>query len=114
MSYAGLGVALSAQDEGVLASPEAREQIAQQTGAQNVPEQGVLVRSAQGAAGRAGIGTFDILLAIDGKKVSNKFELNKVLMDKKPGDHASVKFWSKGQTKTADVTLQELQPERSL
>ncbi len=46
--------------------------------------------------------------------MTNKFELNKALGDKKPGDHASVKFWDKGQTKTADVTLQELQPQRNL
>ena len=112
--YAGLGIGYSPQTEGILASPDARQQLAQQTGAENVPDKGVLVGTVQGAAASAGIQPYDVLLAIDGKDVTNKFDLNKALADKKPGDHASVKFWDKGQTKTADVTLQELQPQRRL
>lgn len=112
--YAGLGVGLDPRLEGILASPDARQQLAEQTGAQNVPEKGVIVGSAQGAAAQAGIQPYDVLLSIDGKEVANKFDLNKALGDKKPGDKAAVKFWDKGQTKTVDVTLQELQPQRNL
>ena len=121
--YAGLGIGLDQRDENILAYPQARQQLAEATGAENVPDKGILVRSTApgGAAGKAGIGPFDILQAIDGKDVTTKFDLNKVLTDKKPGDTVSVKYWTKGQSKTASVTLQDLpqptpppQPERRL
>jgi S1-C subfamily serine protease len=45
--------------------------------------------------------------------IEGSFTLNKVLTPKKPGDTARVKFWSKGQTKTATLTLQEIKPVRN-
>jgi serine protease Do len=109
--YAGLGV--SYYPAQVLLSPNARQELAQQTGASNVPDSGIVVRESTGAAAEAGIKPFDILLEIDGVPIEGSFTLNKVLTPKKPGDTARVKFWSKGQTKTATLTLQEIKPVRN-
>lgn len=110
--YAGLGIAR--YPDGILADPDAREEIASRTGGQNVPEKGVLIRQATGAAGQAGIHALDVLLAIDNQPVGGMFDLNKVLLNKKPGDKVTVKYWTKGETKTAQIALQDLQPERRL
>lgn len=111
--YPGLGLAFDRR-EGILAYPEAREQLAQLAGAENPPTKGLLVIEAPGAAGKAGIGKWDVVTSIDGQAVKGMFDINKVMQSKKPGDIVSVQFWSKGQTKTAKVSLQELQPERRL
>ena len=112
VKYAGLGIA-KYPDE-YLINPAARQQIAERTGAENVPAKGILVQQSTGAAGGAGIGALDVITAIDGAATNSFFDLNKVLMGKKPGETVSVKYWSKGQSKTARVTLQELQPQRRL
>ncbi len=105
--YPALGI-IRFPDE-VLTNPGARQDIARQTGSEDVPEKGILVQRAQGEAGKAGIGFLDVITSIDGKPVNNFFDLNKVLMEKKPGETVPVKFWSKGQTKTAQVVLQDLE-----
>jgi len=110
--YAGLGI--TRYPDGVLANPYAREEIANRTGSQDVPGKGVLIRQATGAASQAGIHPLDVLLAIDNQPVGGMFDLNKILMSKKPGETVLVKFWTKGETKTAKVSLQDLQPERRL
>ncbi len=109
--YAGLGVSLFRDD---LANPGVRESLAERANAGNVPQKGIIIQGAPGAAGRAGLSTFDVVTAIDGTPIARYFDVNKALMAKKPGDHVQVEFWSKGQTKTADVTLQDLQPQRRL
>ena len=111
--YPGLGLAFDRR-EGILAYPEARDQLSQLAGADNPPTKGLLVVEAPGAAGKAGIGKWDVVTTIDGQPVSGMFDINKVLLSKKPGDVVSVQYWSHGQTKTAKVSLQELQPQRSL
>ena len=112
--YAGLGVGIEPH-ENLLAYPQARQQVAEQSGSENVPSKGLLVMEAPGVAGKAGIGAWDVLLSIGGQKVNSKFDLNKVLMAKKPGDTVAVEYWTKGQTKTVQVALQEMgRPERKL
>ncbi len=110
--YAGLGI-VRWPDE-TIANPSARQQLAEEAGKDNVPQKGIIVRQATGAASQAGIKPLDIITSVDGTAVTNFFDLNKSLLTKKPGDKVSVSFWSKGETKTADVTLQDLQPERRL
>jgi S1-C subfamily serine protease len=51
------------------------------------------------------------LLEIDGERINGAFDLNRVLVPKKPGDVVNVKFWSKGQEKTARILLQEIRRE---
>jgi len=110
--YAGLGILR--YPDGILADPDARAEIASRTGGQNVPTKGVLIRQATGASSDAGIHPLDVLLSIDNQPVGGMFDLNKILMAKKPGEKVAVKYWSKGETKTAQVSLQDLQPQRRL
>ena len=79
-----------------------------------MPEKGIIVQSAPGAAGQAGLKTYDVVTGVDGTKIGSYFDINKALMAKKPGEEVTVKFWSKGQEKSAKVTLQDLQPQRRL
>ena len=109
--YAGIGV--SYYPTQVLLSPRARQEIAEQTGSSNIPNTGIVVRESTGAAAAAGIKPFDILLEIDGVPLEGSFTLNKVLTPKKPGDKAQMKFWSKGETKTVTLTLQEITPAKN-
>lgn len=105
--YAGLGVRYP-QIEGALQYQEVREELAQQSGSTNIPTAGIVVSEASGAATAAGIKQFDVILAIDGQKVEGTFDLNKALIPHKPGDTVTVKYWSKGETKTTKVKLQEI------
>ncbi|MGV3617992.1 MAG: S1C family serine protease [Fimbriimonas sp.] len=105
--YAGLGVSYP-RVEGAIQYPEVRQQIAEQTGVENIPNAGIVVSAVSGAAGDAGIKPFDVILAIDNQKVEGTFDLNKALVPHKPGDTVTVKYWSRGQTKTAKVKLQEI------
>jgi len=111
--YAGLGVAFDRQ-EGILAYPEARQQLTQLSGGANPPAKGLVVIEAPGAAGKAGIAKWDVITSVGGQAVNGMFDINKVLMGKKPGEAIKVGFWSKGENKTVSVTLQELQPDRRL
>jgi serine protease Do len=110
--YAGLGITYDPRWDGILADPRARSEIAQQTGG-DPPAKGVIVgRVAPGSvAEKAGMKTYDVLMAIDGRDIEDSLSLNQALTDKKPGDKASIKFWSRGNVKTADVTLQEVGSE---
>ena len=109
--YAGLGISLFRYD---LANPGVRQELAQRTNAENVPEAGIIVESAPGSAGQAGLKTYDVVIGIDGTKIGSYFDVNKALVTKKPGDQVTVKFWSKGQEKTAKIVLQDLQPQRRM
>lgn len=104
--YAGLGVSYAPGQ--VLMYPRNRELLAQETGASNIPTQGILVREVSGAAAEAGIKPLDILIEIDGTPIEGSFTLNKVLTPKKPGDKVQVKYWSKGKVQTTTLTLQEI------
>jgi serine protease Do len=107
--YASLGIGFYPNAEGALADERARQYIADQTGASadSVPKTGLIVGNAAGPAGQAGLGQWDILLSLDGVPVDTIFSVNRLLGEKKPFEHATIKWWSKGQTKTATVTLQE-------
>ena len=41
-------------------------------------------------------------------KLEGTFDLNKILVPRLPGDEVKVKLWSKGETKTVTVKLQEV------
>lgn len=103
--YAGLGVSIESAS---LTLPQNRAYLAQQTGSENLPTDGVIVRGTTGAAQQAGIGEFDILTKIDGQVLETPLDVYSAIMDKKAGDQVKVEYWSKGQNKSATVTLQEL------
>lgn len=104
--YAGLGVSYYPAE--VLSFPRNRQYIADQTGAQNVPESGIVIREATGSAAQAGIKPMDILISIDNTPLEGSFTLNKILTPKNPGDKVQVKLWSAGKVKNLTLTLQEL------
>ncbi|MEZ0326189.1 MAG: PDZ domain-containing protein, partial [Fimbriimonas sp.] len=116
--YAGLGIRYNPNwDSKFLSEPQIRAELADITGSQDVPTKGIIVKSPYrdaasvepgGAADQAGIKEWDIILEIGGTPVTDIISLNKVLTPHKPGETVSVKYWSKGQTKTAQVKLQEL------
>ena len=87
----------------------ARYELKQITGAEP-PSEGLLIRNvgAQTPAGQIGMKQWDILLSIDGKKIAQPIDFIKAMIDKRPGDKISVKFWSKGETRTAQVALEDL------
>ncbi len=104
--YAGLGVSYAPSQ--VLMYPRNRSLIAEQTGAENIPNQGIVIQEATGAAAAAGLKSLDIILEIDGTPIEGSFTLNKILTPKKPGDKVQVKYWSAGTVKTTTLTLQEI------
>jgi putative serine protease PepD len=116
--YAGLGISYNPSwGENFLSDPDVRSQLADITGSSEIPQKGILVKSPYrgspsvdpgGAADKAGIQEFDVILAIDGQPVADAVTLSEVLTPKKPGDTVEIKFWSRGKTKTAKVQLQEL------
>jgi len=107
--YAGLGVSYNPKFDGALADDDFRGQLAERASSQaNLPTSGIIVLGADGASKAAGIGTWDVIISIDGHKVERALDMNQVLMPKKPGDKVQVKYWSHGETKTTTVTLQAM------
>ena len=117
--YAGLGIVFNpAWGETFLSDPQVRSELAEITGAENIPQKGILIKSQYrgqpsvepgGAASKVGLQEWDIITSIDGEPVADVITLNTVLTPKKPGDKVEIKYWSKGKAKSATVTLQELQ-----
>jgi S1-C subfamily serine protease len=105
--YGSLGVTYRRDWEGVLGDQDARRQLAQRAGADNVPDAGIIVTGVAGPSAHAGMKPLDILLSVDGIPTSTSFDLNRALIAKKPGDRVVVKWWSGGKVRSADVTLQE-------
>lgn len=109
--YAGLGVSLDPSVDGVLTLPNVRQQVKDRTGAEP-PQHGVILQpnavAAGSAAAKAGISGLDVLLEIDGNRLDGTIDVNRLLNDKNPGDVVSVKYWSRGNTKTVKVILEEL------
>jgi serine protease Do len=108
-SYAGIGVSYVQEWDGILADPRARAEVAQQTGAEP-PTKGILIRyvAPNSSAAQLGLKPLDVLMEINGKVLEDSLTLNQALLDKKPGDRVSLKYWSRGSVKTTDVTLQEV------
>lgn len=100
-----LGIVSDPRLDNFLESADGRSQMAEVTGSSGVPSYGVIVKDSQSPASVAGIGQYSVILEIDGKKVVDSVTLNQALIDKTPGDKVSVKFWTKGSTKTATITL---------
>ncbi len=114
--YAGLGINTNPRYEGVLGMQDVRDQITEITGGTDVPSKGIILKSASrrqptirpgGAAEKVGLKEYDILLGIDGQDVFDQTTMLRVLMNKKPGDEVSVKYWSRGSVKTVNVKLSE-------
>lgn len=58
-------------------------------------------------ADKAGIVENDIILEVDGKKVTEKQNLSKLIQKHKVGDEVKLKIWHKGEEKTVKTRLEE-------
>ncbi len=67
-----------------------------------IPQQG-------GAAAQAGMERYDIIIAVDGKKIKNSFALQEEIFSRQIGDTVKVTVYSDGKTRDLEVTLIELQ-----
>jgi S1-C subfamily serine protease len=107
--YGSLGVSFQRRLDGLLGDPEIRQQMADQTGAPvaSVPTAGVIINGVGGPSEQAGMKPLDVVLAVDGMPIDSDFSFNRALITKKPGDKVQVKWWSKGNIKTSEITLQE-------
>lgn len=106
--YGYLGVN-SQPTPGILNNARFRESYQSEMGVEP-PRKGVFITQVdpQGPAGQAGMKQYDILLSIDGKPMDDVLDFQKFMTDKSPGDQVKIEFWSKGQTRTATVTLIDL------
>ncbi|HTQ08788.1 MAG TPA: trypsin-like peptidase domain-containing protein, partial [Fimbriimonadaceae bacterium] len=84
---AGLGIGYDPRYTGVLQFDNVREQLDQIVGSMP-PSYGIIVTQVQpgGAADKAGIKVYDVLLAVDNVTTDAPLALNQVLNDKRPGD----------------------------
>ncbi len=107
VQYGTLGVEV-VERPGLLQMDFARNQVQEFTGA-TPPKDGLIIRAVmEGSAGaKLGLKEVDILIKIDSILLKLPIDLTKALIDKRPGDKISLTYWSKGETKTASVTLVE-------
>lgn len=116
--YAGLGVVLNERLNGFLSDQDVRSQLSEiHGGAGEVPRSGIILKSPyrnaytiapNSSAARAGLQEWDVLISIDGIPTPNTTVYNELMLERKPGQIVTIKYWSKGQTKTAKVELQEV------
>ncbi len=110
-----LGLEPKPRWDGLLSDPQARSELAQVTGANNVPDHGIVIPYPDPNAGTgliaglpaatAGLQPLDIILDIDGKPMTDHYALLAALADKRAGDIVSIRYWTKGETKTIKVRL---------
>ena len=107
--YGGLGIGYDNRSVEILQYQQGRDRIEQIVGAAP-PDHGIVVASvtAGGAAARAGMQRFDVLLEVDGQKMDDTLALSKVLMKKQAGETVSLTYWSRGSNRTAKVKLDEI------
>jgi S1-C subfamily serine protease len=110
---AGIGISYSQRMVGILQFEDARNQVRDIVGS-TPPDYGILVQRVDpnAAAGKAGLQPWDILLEIDGTKTDTPLALNQTLNNKSPGDMVTLKYWSKGETKTAKVALTPIRDDQ--
>lgn len=76
---------------------------------------GALVRNIEsgGPAERAGLEVGDIILRFDGKPIDKSSDLPRMVGGTKPGSKVTVQVWRKGSTRDLQVTVAEMEPDRS-
>ena len=106
--YGQLGASIYRQN-GLLVVREVREQIQEATGAAP-PQYGLIVNRVWrgSAASKMGLQQLDVLMEVDGTKLNEPTDLTKALIDKRPGDKVQLKYWARGEVKTANIVLTEL------
>lgn len=103
--YGWLGLE-SYRQPGFLQNNRVRAQLKQEIGI-DPPTQGLLVGrvSRNGPAAKAGLKVFDVITSIEGKKVVDYIDFQKVMMRKRPGDTIKLGIWSRGKENEVNITL---------
>jgi serine protease Do len=75
---------------------------------------GALVNSVEkgSPADKAGVEATDIITGFNGKQVESSSDLPRMVGSTRPGSHATLEVWRKGQTRKLNVTVGELQEDR--
>jgi serine protease Do len=75
---------------------------------------GALVSSVEpgSPAAKAGIEAGDVILSMDGKPVSRIGDLTARVAARKPGERTQLELWRKGQERSVEVTIGEMQMEK--
>ena len=76
---------------------------------------GALVRSIEpgGPAESAGLEVGDIILKFDGREIDRSSDLPRLVGGTKPGSTVPVEVWRRGERRQLNVTVAELEPDRS-
>jgi S1-C subfamily serine protease len=106
--YGELGIQLFPRPN-ILQMDQARAELRGQLGAEP-PKRGLLVWRLRpgGAAANAGLRPLDVIIEMEGKKVAEPLDMQRVLLDKRAGDRLRLQIWSRGETKTLSAVLDEL------
>lgn len=106
VQYAVLGIDLP-RTRLAMTVPRNREILMQVTGYDNPPDYGLrfLTAIAGYPATKAGMTDNSVIMEIDGRRLYNRLDYIRSMMEKKPGDEADIKFWSNGEVKEVTVTL---------
>ncbi len=115
--YPDLGLRFNRQFDGYLADYSVRQQLAELTGSDDVPNTGVIVKSAPrsqtpsvvpgSAAAKAGIREWDVILAVNDTDVNESQAISRMLETMKPGQKVRLKVWSRGKVRTETVVLDQ-------
>jgi serine protease Do len=76
---------------------------------------GALVRSVEAGspAERGGVEVGDIITRFDGRPIERSSDLPRLVGGTRPGTQVSVQVWRKGSTRDLNLTVAELEPDRS-
>ncbi len=105
--YGDMGIQVLPR-EGVLRIQEARNELRQRTNASSEPpSQGAVVLAVQpgSPASQAGVHDLDVVTEINGKKIGDFEDYQKIMSPLRPGASVTVKLWSAGKPKTVSLTL---------
>ncbi|MBX3113705.1 MAG: trypsin-like peptidase domain-containing protein [Fimbriimonadaceae bacterium] len=106
--YGRIGISVR-NDSSILGIDGIRKKLMEEVGATTEPpSKGVIVTEVyDGPATKAGLRTLDIMTEINGKKMNATEDYQVLMADKKPGDKLNVKVWSRGETKSLTITLDD-------